>query len=626
MSHPETPLAPPVPGHLAERPSLYPSRVLERAASIADALQELLEGKREIVRLSEEERTHILKEEERLGIELEQAFRIAPFNATFASEYFLTPVGRKDFEKTLDIPFPEEAGGNTPAIKRYLFSQRKTLASLPAKTVEEIARRSLKHSEDQLFESAKQTLQPNGSIALDRLPFPEKMTLLLTPEKTLLKIQALLALKRSIKDSFSKEIPGASPQYIYVRNGLIRLYQKRINTLLVDLKITGFHLAKSVASQEEISLSGEEKILLHLATGTQAHEQNLARYDKLIRGADTDTDGRRLQIGMNLRKLADRLAAGNQEGLLSHETKLQENDLDTCKIRESLIPATDTRALAEETLRAYDLLSQESPDTYSPDRPFPAQDDKWRVLLEPHRRTFSVNGKSKMIFGPLANLTLTRTLGTLVGHEIEGHVLQHANRASIPLRIFREVGAGRSDVLAECGAMTNESRVNQEILGTATSGHPHYLRAMQKKLEGGHYFDCVQAFYVSALEGEKTLLSLKRISPEQFQKKAGDHLRIALNRTARLFQGGAEMASNQPFLTKSKDTAYAEQIQVFYEFQKRGLEKFIFVGGVDIDSLPFLVETGFLDPKSILEPKLYALKIWERLKPDYLTQTRESAS
>ena len=247
MSHPETPLAPPVPGHLAERPSLYPSRVLERAASIADALQELLEGKREIVRLSEEERTHILKEEERLGIELEQAFRIAPFNATFASEYFLTPVGRKDFEKTLDIPFPEEAGGNTPAIKRYLFSQRKTLASLPAKTVEEIARRSLKHSEDQLFESAKQTLQPNGSIALDRLPFPEKMTLLLTPEKTLLKIQALLALKRSIKDSFSKEIPGASPQYIYVRNGLIRLYQKRINTLLVDLKITGFHLAKSVA-------------------------------------------------------------------------------------------------------------------------------------------------------------------------------------------------------------------------------------------------------------------------------------------------------------------------------------------------------------------------------------------
>lgn len=626
MSHLEAPLTPPAHEHPAEQPSLYPSRIFERAASIANTLQKLLKGEKEIIRLSEEEQTHIFEEEERLGTELERAFRIAPFNVTFASEYFLTPFGRKDFKKTLNIPFPEEASGNTSAIKRYLFSQRKTLASLPAKTVEEIAQRSLMHSENQLFESAKQTLQPDGSITLARLPFPEKMTLLLTPERTLLKIRALLALKRSIKDSFSKEIPGASPQYIYVRNGLIRLYQKRINTLLVDLKITGFHLAKSVSSQEEIFLSDEEKILLHLATGTQAHEKNLARYDKLIQGTDTDTNGYRLQIGINLKKLADQLAAGNQESLLSHETKLRERDLDIHKIRGSSIPVTDTRALAEETLRAYDLLSQESPDTYSPDRPFPARDDKWRVLLEPHRRTFSVNGKSKMIFGPLANLTLTRTLGTLVGHEIEGHVLQHANRASIPLRIFREVGAGRSDVLAECGAMTNESRISQEILGTATNGHPHYLRAMQKKLEGGHYFDCVQAFYVSALGSEKTLLSLKRISPEQFRKKAESHLRMALNRTTRLFQGGAEMVSNQPFLTKSKDTAYAEQIQVFYEFQKRGLEKFIFVGGVDIDSLPFLVETGFLDPKSILEPKLYALKIWERLKPDYLTQTRESAS
>jgi hypothetical protein len=595
---------------------LYPERVFNRATDIADKLTSLTNGQEHILHIPETERGDILHMEDALGEKLEQAFAINPFGVTFSPDYFLTDAGKDDYEKTIGEPFPEELN-DTDSIEAFLFSVRNKFSDVEAKRLDALAKRSIKADEDLLIRNVISTLDDDGNISFDNLPLPRKSSVLLTPEKLVSKIGMYLELKKEVKHLRSA-VPEYSQDSRWVREQLLQLYQKRINTALEEFKLECFSFAKSAKNEGPESLNKEEAALVAMA-GTRGSEKNLSRYDKFFQGAEKDESGRYKQIGGSLLSLADEIESDHMINRIAGTDGLREHGLNEDFLRKTQLSGEELTAFAEETLATYGLLSDESNDTYSPEQSGPASDGKWRFVLRPHYRSFAIDGRRKTVVGPMKDYTVLGGLGTAIAHEIEGHVLQRTNREAIPLRILKKVGAGRSDVLVECGAMNNEALISKEITGTGSQGHPHYIRAMAKKLEGGDYFDCVRSFYESAMKSEKILLGIGKISREEFRKRAEGHIKTAVNRTKRLFRGSSDYSSNQPYLAKSKDTAYAEQVRLYTEFKKRGLEKFIYVGGIDIDFLPFMVKSGFLDPSSIKQPLFHSLKIWDRIKDRYQT-------
>lgn len=282
--------------------------------------------------------------------------------------------------------------------------------------------------------------------------------------------------------------------------------------------------------------------------------------------------------------------------------------------------------MGDEALAAYDALSSYPADSYNLSETGPAPDGKWRFVLRPEFRTFAVDSKRKVVKGPAKSFSVWEAIPVSIAHETEGHMLQHENRAQIPLRIFKEVGAGRSDVLAECGAMNNEDFVSRNAFGAGSLGHPHYLRAMERRAQGGNYFDCVRAFYESAMKSDQLLLSLGKIDEQDFVGRSKKNIALAVNRAKRLFQSSTKYSSEETFISKSKDTAYLEQIKLAREFHQRGLDKYTFIAGVDISNLPFLVESGVLDSKKIKAPTFHALKLWNQMKGEYVLPSSEKGS
>jgi hypothetical protein len=53
------------------------------------------------------------------------------------------------------------------------------------------------------------------------------------------------------------------------------------------------------------------------------------------------------------------------------------------------------------------------------------------------------------------------------------------------------------------------------------------------------------------------------------------------------------------------------------KLKQKGLEKYAFLGGANLETIVFLVKSGLIKKEDIMEPKQYALSIWERFKDRY---------
>ena len=166
--------------------------------------------------------------------------------------------------------------------------------------------------------------------------------------------------------------------------------------------------------------------------------------------------------------------------------------------------------------------------------------------------------------------------------------------------------------------MNNQDIVSKEAFGFNSPPHPHYIRAMQKKIDGGNYLDCVNAFYESTMNIPRQEKLAGTLSDEDFKKEMRKNLSLSINRAQRLFRDGSSLSSREGFLSKSKDTVYLEQVRLFRELKKHGLEKYVFIGGANLNALTFLLRSGFLNPEDIKTPKYYCLKIWERMKDQFI--------
>ena len=600
-----------------ERP-LYPRRVFETIQKDAKEIRRLLDESKSRPPVPEKEMRLFHEFENRLGERLEEIDDIAYKETTFSIEYLADYAGRIRFREVFGFDAPDTT--DKDELSSFLFRNRSEILTANPKRRSDFAKESRGYQEAQIFEALRGTMNTNGRIDTTSTDFPvPERTILLDPTKCLEKIWRLRAFKKDLRKRWDDLETAEVPENVReLLTGTINLYAERANEILINTLLSIPSLTRKRGLLGESSLTEEEAELLSQPSAGGDIERNFSRLDQLIHGTETHKERWNKQVGLELEALADRIEQESLDSVMFADKTLREKGLDPKKIQESNLTTDVVREMGEEMISAYNLLSKELSDTYDPDRKGPASDGKWQFIQEKGRKSFAVNGKKKILIGPEKELTLKAL--PVLQHE-SSHILQHENKEHIPLRLLRKLSGGRWSTFAECGAMVDQARVTREIFGTAETAHPHYIRAMKRRLEGGTYLDCVQAFHDSTLrkivaQKETGVLS----STEEVRKESEKALSEAINRVFRLFPNAADLGASSGILLRTKDTAYLEQTEVFKAFRSQGLEKLLYIGGVNADALKFLARTGLLRLEDIREPKLHALEIWKRIKNRYMSE------
>lgn len=608
----------------ARRP-LYPERPSSGIESKLRQLADFESGKAEKIPLSPEEREEISALEDTLGSTLEKIFEITPKTASLYADYLSSDEGRADFEAIAGKPLGSY-GSSAEDAMRALYAAAPDLAAIDTKKLSGLCGRSRDWNEQKLFERLSASMLDDGGIRVGTSDNPIIAKIQLTPEKTLAKLSALRQFKsqlRGYEESLESRLAKKSASFRSVLSGIINIYRIRVNHMLADNASAAFAIEQKRKSLGDAALSEDEVSILKLVSGTEDPEKNLSRYDKFINGAATGyrSDQQRVQVDDALIRFAEEFEGEYVSSLVLRREQIEAAGLDQEKLFSETIPAAQVENLAQEVLDSYGLLSEHNAESYSPDRPGPAPDGKWQFVTSDASRTMSIHGKQKVIHCSRKNQSAATLIPVTLAHEIEGHVLQYENKSKIPLRLFKKLGSGRTDIFAECGAMSNQDAVSRQAFGYSSPTHPHYIRAMARKLAGGDYAECLEAFYESALKGPRLQQTIGSLSREDFRKQAEKNLKLAINRTKRLFCEGADFSSREASLSNSKDTVYLEQVRLFQKLKEYGLEKYAFVLGADLNTLIFLMKSGFLDPSDIQQPKYQSLEIWKRMREEYLKST-----
>jgi hypothetical protein len=426
--------------------------------------------------------------------------------------------------------------------------------------------------------------------------------------------QALKAKREDLKQSGDH-----SEDHHAVLEGIFELYQRKINTMIASRADVFLVLRKKAELMGEDFLTEDEKLALSLDFSSGDIPASLSRYDKFVHGAsdEFDAEGWRKQISSKLIALADVQEQGYLSSILEKKENIAEKGLDADTLSQKDIEPAEVERLCNETLAHYGLLSSHPSSEYDPKRPGPAQDGKWQVVVKDTYRSLSVNSRQKVIKCPNESQTITRLLSITLAHEIEGHVIQHENKSKIPLKLFDDIGSDRSSIFAEAGAMSNQDHVTTSAFGYESVSRPHYVRAMVKKLEGGNYADCVEAYYHSAIRPYTLQLEQGDIDADTFKKECAAQLKTAIGSAGRLFRGGASKTDTYAHLPESKATVYIEQTQLALALKERGLHKLLNLAGVNAAALEFLLRAKMIDMADIQSPDFYSLQLWEERKEGY---------
>lgn len=599
-----------------EKISLYPERAFLRVDKEIERIEKIRNGEIKKIELNDVEKKEVLKFEDLLGEKLEKINDIKIKQNTFYVDYFLTDEGRRDFIDTIGS---ELEGDSVEEVEMFILKNRSIFKSIERKKVFDLVGRSRNFSEEKSTTLINETMTKDGEIDIEGLNSPCRVKIIINPGEMFEKIQKLRELKSELKIQNQGD---ASDNVSVAKRKISDLYRKKINTSIADLGHVGIwvnKLAKKLGDENELA-EGEKK-LKNISFGLLEFEKIFSRYDRFEYGADAeyDEDGMRRQVGADLIKYADEIENRFIEGELKRKEKIREKGLNPEKIDEENIAAEEFSKLAEEFLEFYGQKSSQSAKDYDPKRKYAAPDNKWQfVAKKEHKSAMSIDSIKKVIKSDIRDKSIVKILATLLGHEFT-HFLQAENREKINLRLFGEkMGGLRSEVFAEAGAMTIENEITTELFGYEKNPKPHYIRAMVKKLEGGNYLECVKTYFDSS---RKTILKMKELGlldDSQFKDEIKDSIETAIKATKRLFREGDTLNNSSTYLTKSKDTVYAEQVILMKKLKEKNLENCAFVKGVNLNTLATLMEIDLIDISEIKKLDLdFIRKIWEQNRYKY---------
>jgi len=599
---------------------LYRERSSENIQPKLEKLQRLERGASPQNELSPTERESVLDFENTLGEKLESIFNITPITTTISLNYLKTPTGRADFEAVFGLTIPEEVITDDQ-LREYLYLNEAAIQSTNSKLRVKFEGRSQDHTEKEIAAELSKTVTEDFHIDSSVMPVPVSGSVLLTPEKSLEKITKLRELKQELKTLYSTS-SDETPEIIEVKQGLIDLYLRRVNEMITTTSQTGRSLRNKV--ELGIELTEAEQALYSNIYEVEDYDRITARYDRFKHGAapEIDKSGNYPQVGVGLAEFTEQYAEGYNQSILSAHEMMRQKGLDPSLIEdEKGYQPNEIQTFAEEILSSYDLLSDEKPETYDPDRSGPATDDKWQVIISDQSNSMSVDGKQKVVKIPNKPMSAKKLFSVGLAHEIEGHALQHTNKSKLGLRLFQKVGSDRSTIFAEGGAKFNEDFVSREAFGVPSTSHPHYIRGMQTKLKGGTFRDCVNTIYESSIGPYRTLYTSGHLTKEEVDKVVAKELKLAVNRARRLFRGGGDTTNESGQLTNSKDTAYIEGLILSRKLSDAHLQKYMFLTGVNLDALIFLLENNLISTEDIQGPTYKSLDIWKRERSRFELKT-----
>ena len=602
-----------------QKVSLYPERVIDRIDGQLDVIEGIEKGLIKPMQFTELEKKDILGFENSIGDRLEKIADITTQKVSFYMEYFLTQEGRENFEKNVGVALSETEDVNV--IINEIFTHRDALTNVSYDNVKKLEGLSVAYYDEQLLKKLNETVDDRGMIDVEDVKDPQGIDVLLTPEKLAGKIAELIAFKNDVKKLQASLNDNNSVDHAKKR--IIELYRRKYNQMLSECYFDSSLIAEMIKHVDDTVLTEEEKELLNMQVGMNNVRKNLSRRDKFIHGASVDyVDGERVQISEMLRNYAEQVAAEHEKNDVEKNEKIIAFGYDPEKIFAKNVTSEDVAALVNELLDMYDLKSAYGPETYDAKRSGSAADGRWQFIAKDTYKSMSVNGKQKVIKSDTKNKDIYHTMTVALGHEI-GHVFQSINSTKIPLRLFKKLKGDRSSVFAEGGAMMLQDHIAREIFGTGALGHSHYVRAMITKIEGGSYLDCVKTFYESSMHAVQQKRDAEHMTEDQYAQLVREKLQIAINRAKRLFRHSINLDSSSTDLTKSKDTAYLEQVMLAKKMQERGLEKYLFFSGMNLTTLSTLLEMGLINAEDIHVPKDHVFTIWDRMKEQFILDKKD---
>jgi hypothetical protein len=603
---------------LPEKKKLYPERAYSRVSSSIERLKKLENGEIEKIELSPEEREQLMEFENGLGERLEKIDEIKINTVEFFPKYFLDIQGKSIFKLQTGM---EIEGDNEEDVRNFLCVHRQELDALDGKILADLAGKSKKFVQEQLLEKISSTMKSDGEIDINVEENPTRVGIVLNPENAMEKIKQFRKFKQELKNIIAKcdgaeEMNGS----LIAKEKVLNLYRKRINELIVGIFPCAVQIKEMANLVGEEILTEDEKEILTQFPGMQNFVAAYSRYDRFVHGVDEGKNekGNDLQVGENFLHYADEVEAEALECEKSKRKNVAEKGLDYEKIfTERNVKKETFVQLAEEILEKYGQKSVEPGESYDPKRKGSATDGKWQVVARDENKNMGAYGKSKTIKLVTRDRTVRDLMGTLVGHE-EVHFLQALNREKIPLRLFHKIGGDRMGIFEEGGAMMMENEVTSELFGTKSLPIVHYVRAMEKRLQGGSYLDCVKAYHESSLKLLRINMEGIEFEDEKFKEESKRLLGVAIRGTDRLFPSGDDYKNSPSTLARSKDTVYLEQFVLMNKLKENGMEKYAFMVGLNLDSMAELMEMGMLDAKNIeLLDMSFIMEKWNEIKKDF---------
>jgi hypothetical protein len=179
------------------------------------------------------------------------------------------------------------------------------------------------------------------------------------------------------------------------------------------------------------------------------------------------------------------------------------------------------------------------------------------------------------------------------------------------------MGGGRAEAFAEGGAMAIQAELSKDLFGIESGAHPHYVKGMLAKLQGGGYGDVVKAFYQSEISPQVALFKQGALTEEAFRQERERALKLAINRSKRIMSGAKDV-KGVDFLTSSKDTVYLEQTLLAQKLNEAGVSFALNIVGVSLDNIIRLMKLGLLNPQNMVKLDLnFSKGIWEHQKAEY---------
>lgn len=429
------------------------------------------------------------------------------------------------------------------------------------------------------------------------------------PQKLLEKAQAAKSIKGYYRD-IEKQMGLQSGANGELKQVLLRMHQERINLVLTGCYRDAMTLIRQdreghILTEEQRDSLGQALPALRMKaerdTSLEAgfvDRESFARFydrlDKFSRGVNREQGYGHIPDA--LQELRERYEF--QAGIVHPHYTYE--DIDPEVLKSQKVSAEQVKEMIALVLSEYGIFSEY--DDFDPDSDEPADDKKWRVVIDPktNRKSLSVDGKKRCVMLPqVMNRTLSQQSPAgvlpLIDHEVT-HVLQHHNADRLNLELFETIGAARVSSWLEAGGVVWETVSQEALFGQDRRVNFTYLAAAEKRLEGGTVVECAEAFLEEAI----------RTEPE---KKISVLMKTAANRAQRLFRDGGELTDGTPYLTSSVSLQYAEQKVLADQIpsDKRWL---FYIGKSNLNTLSELYRLGWIEKDKLLLP--------ERLPSDIL--------